>query len=309
MYLHRIATIKGTLLRMKMQDKKTVHIVFQVLNFLSRPHLSADYNLSSDEKLLLIFLAKYKGGGGIYPSVSTLGRHLQRNVTSIRRSLRRLLQKKLIKIQYVPGKSSNYTLFIPCDDLSTTTGVDALGICDAPRASTPVHPVRTRPTTPRTDARLSERDNNHLNKTERTRTKRASALSDDFEPNKQSCQTAKEAGLTQDEANYEFEKFMNHYLENEEKKKDWQLVLKNWFIRAGEYKRTHGAITVKPEEVRSTVPWHKPSNAYRGDPQAIGRLLNGLPTKARDHMNGSGGKNNGLGLGSNISGKREETKT
>lgn len=103
--------------------------------------------------------------------------------------------------------------------------------------------------------------------------------------------------MTEDEANYEFDKFMNHYLENEEEKKDWQLVLQKWFMRAGDYKRRHGAITVKQEEVRSTVPWYNPADA-----KGVGELLN----KVRERLNGSGGKTNGLG--SHIPREGEETK-
>ena len=274
-------------------QSKTIHIVFQVLNFLSQACLSGQYDLSSDEKLLLLFLAKHKGVRGIYPSVITLSKELQRNETNIRRSLKRLKDKNLILIEYIPGKSSQYTLLLP-EILSTTPGVHALPASMLPPAPTPGHPGRTRVDTPGVHAPQSERVNNPLNKTERARKKTALALSVDFDPTPESCDIAKRCGLTEDEANYEFDKFMNYHLEKGIEKTDWQLILQNWFIRAGEYKRQKGSINVKPEEVRSTVPWYNPADAQRGA-APIANLLNGLATQAREHMSKQGGKSNGLG--------------
>jgi hypothetical protein len=285
------------LLGIKVQNK-TIHIVFQILNFLSNPILSAVYELSSDEKLLLLFLSKHKGVKGIYPSVLTLAKELQRSDSAIRRSLRRLQSKNLIKILHIPGKSSLYQLFIPSVDLSTTLGVDASteqNLDDQPLASTLGQSMRGRQDTPSVDARQSiKRNNTKLNKTERSARKKAALpLSDDFEPTRETVQEAKRVGLTYDEANYELEKFFNYYLENEEEKTDWQLVLQNWFIRAGDYKRKNGAITVNAQEVRSTVPWFNPERDAPRDSQPVNSFMD----QVRERLSTQGGKPNGIGHG------------
>lgn len=124
-------------------QEKTIHIVFQVLNFLSHPLSSSSYDLSPDEKLILIFLSKHHGQKGIYPSVHTLSRELQRHHTCIRKTLKKLVKKNLLKIQNIPGKSSNYTLLIPSLELSTGVRTHAQGSETAPYA--PVHTQGTHP--------------------------------------------------------------------------------------------------------------------------------------------------------------------
>jgi hypothetical protein len=145
------------------------------------------------------------------------------------------------------------------------------------------------------DARQSiKRNNTKLNKTERSARKKAALpLSDDFEPTRETVQEAKRVGLTYDEANYELEKFFNYYLENEEEKTDWQLVLQNWFIRAGDYKRKNGAITVNAQEVRSTVPWFNPERDAPRDSQPVNSFMD----QVRERLSTQGGKPNGIGHG------------
>jgi hypothetical protein len=117
-------------------NKKEIHAVFQVLNFISNP--PPTIKLSSDEQILLVFLAKHKGSKGIYPSIPTLARELTRDERCIRRTIKRLKDKKIIIIDKNIGKNNHYKL-------STSQGVDALTIThntqgvDAltPRAYTP----------------------------------------------------------------------------------------------------------------------------------------------------------------------------
>lgn len=210
-------------------QSKTIHIVFQVLNFLSQACLSGQYDLSSDEKLLLLFLAKHKGVRGIYPSVITLSKELQRNETNIRRSLKRLKDKNLILIEYIPGKSSQYTLLLP-EILSTTPGVHALPASMLPPAPTPGHPGRTRVDTPGVHAPQSERVNNPLNKTERARTKRA-PLSLSWSPNDKNMQSAREVaskvGKTTDQL---IIKFKNLQISKEATSTDWDRNFENYLI-------------------------------------------------------------------------------
>ena len=166
--------------------EKTIHIVFQVLNFLSDPILSFSFELTADEKLLLLFLAKHKGQKGIYPSLQTLAKELHIHYRNVRRTLDRLKKKKLVIVDYVPGKSSNYILMIPL-----TQGAHAptqVQVNETPRASTPSHPGRTRPDTQGVHAPQSDKRNNRVNKTERA------PLSLAWLPNDQNLNKAREIG-------------------------------------------------------------------------------------------------------------------
>ncbi len=266
---------------------KPLHIVFQVLNFLGNQILSSPYDLSADEKLLLIFLSKHKGHRGIYPSVLTLAKELQRSESAIRRSLRRLKKKNLIIIDQIPGKSSQYTLILPDLDLSTAPGVHAQGYMDIPQASTPGGGKRPRLDTPGVHARQSIQSNNPMNNTERARMKRAAPLSDDFEPNKQTCKAAQNLGLTEDEANFEFDKFMTHHQALGSEKKNWDKALENWFIKAAEYKDRHQG--EQKAEVRSMVKEYVPEPEFDREAnrevakKALGQIFDKLK------LNGSGG--------------------
>lgn len=271
-----------------MQDKE-IHVVFQVLNYVFSP-ISHDNRLLPVHRLLLIALAKHSGVKGIYPSTTTLAKELNVSSRYIKTCLNYLESLNILKIARKNGRSNHYYL----EFLSTDRGTTDHRCTDDHRGTTD-HPtgelqIRDRGTT---DHPISINNQLRRNKTER-RKKAALALSDDFEPTRETVQEAKRVGLTQDEANYELEKFFNYYLENKEEKTDWQLVLQNWFIRAGNYKRQKGAINVKQEEVRSTVPWFNPADAQRGA-APIANLLNGLATKAREHMEKQGGNPNGLG--------------
>ena len=170
---------------------KIVHIVFQVLNFFSNPSESSHYNLSSDEKLLLLFLAKHKGQKGIYPAIKTLSKELARDVRAIKRTLRRLQDKKLLTIEFNLGKSSYYTLTF----LSTGSGVDTTTYQEGVVASTPPEGWRPHHGGSGVHTTQSIQINNPINKTERARTNRALPLSVDFLPNDKAKDLCKNKNL------------------------------------------------------------------------------------------------------------------
>jgi hypothetical protein len=175
------------------------------------------------------------------------------------------------------------SLDYPQEDLTRLTTSLALG---SPRAQSNPNKAHSEPTYKK---ELLKKDL----KKERGGEKRASLLSDDFMPSEQSCQKAKESGLTETEANYEFDKFLVYYIEKGEEKNDWDMVLQHWFIRAGNYKKEKGAIKKKPDEVRSTVPWYNQGGERGAEP--VSRLLTTLAEKAKAKLNGQGGHVNGLG--------------
>lgn len=252
------------------KNPRKLHIVFQVLNFLYCG-MSAPYNLNSDEKLLLLTLAHHQGPKGIYPAISTLARELKVHSRSILRTLKKLSEKNLIKIQTNAGKSSNYFLTIPEPELSTTPDVHVTPDINVTPDVDVTTPLTCMSPTPDVDVTLStyittKKINIEGGRKNRGRKKRASsvALPENFEAGKIAIAKAIEVGLTEGEANVEFELFKNYYTASGILKKDWQPLLSNWFIRAGKHKEQDQLKlkTKSParEEPRSTVPWYNPDN-------------------------------------------------
>ena len=263
-------------------SEKTVHIVFQVLNFIFQT-ASDDYALTADEKLILIALAKHKGFKGIYPSVATLARELKRSDSAVRRTLSKLQKKQLILIDYNPGHSSHYHLLIP-HHLSTTPSVYAGGTMELPLAPTLGHPLRGRQDTPSVDARQSIQSNNQKEIKQRGRKSRATPLTDDFLISSETIAICKDLGLSEDEANDELESFFLFYQGNGAENADWNKVLQLWFKRSVRYSEKGGSKPKKPDEVKSTVPWRNPDHAPRNnEPVSISKLIR------------QGGQINGLG--------------
>jgi hypothetical protein len=273
-------------------SEKVIHIVFQVLNFLSQD-ISTQFKLTADEQLLLIFLSKHKGHKGIYPSVVTLARELKRSESAIRRSLTRLRKKQLILIDYVPGKSSNYKLLIPSLDLSTTPSVDATTTLSTPLASTLGQSRRTRQDTPSVDARQSERGNKTKEINRRGRHKKhAAPFPVDFMINPKSEKLIDELGLDEDDTNEIINKFVDYYSAKHQTSDDWNRMLQIWIEREMKFRkeRAEKKRLSEPEE----KPWyHKENeNVPRGNGMAVlGEIIQKLKTKP----NGHGGHTNGLG--------------
>lgn len=146
-----------------MSESKTIHIVFQVINFL-HSESSTPLKLSDSEKLLLITLASHKGIKGICPSIKTIARELKKGESSVFRLLAKLKKKGVILIEGQPGKANHYIILTPLTD----------------ERGTPLDPSHVREVTPLTDERgtplTGERirtNKNNKGITERARTQRA----------------------------------------------------------------------------------------------------------------------------------------
>lgn len=133
-----------------------------------------------------------------------------------------------------------------------------------------------------------------VNNTPKSKPKsKSSPLSEDFSPGQESIDVAEHAGLTEEEANFELNKFMAHYRGTGQAMANWQAVLIKWFLIAGEHKRkSKKPKGAQKEEVRSTVPFFdKPEDAAfgrRGNPQAISKLITQALERAKP--NGKGGR-------------------
>lgn len=264
---------------------KSIHIVFEVINFLLSDE-AKKHKLFPIDKLILITLASHKGTKGIFPMQETLADELGIGRRYLRLRIRFLEKSGFLFVEKI-GRRHFYHLL----NLSTTgePQIPYHQKIEEPQfRSQGNYSSAHRGTTDATNNKVS----NKLNKSERsTRKKTALPLSVDFEPNRETVQEAKRVGLTYDEANYEVEKFFNYYLENGEEKTDWQLVLQNWFIRAGDYKRKNGAITVNAQEVRSTVPWFYPEQEAARKSASVSSFMD----QVKERLSTQGGKPNGLG--------------
>jgi biotin operon repressor len=278
MVLHGIATTKATLLRVKMQ-KKTVHIVFQVLNYLHDVS-SRQHKLLPIDKLLLITLASHKGIKGIFPMQETLADELGMTRRHLRNRIKFLEKIGLIFVEKV-GRKHHYHL----QNLSTIgepqfLNQESIGELQYQNRGTTVPPIG--------ELQLPVYNKvNNKRRTERGRASLARPLSDDFEVTKESAKKAKELGLTEEEANLELDKFFAYYQGKGEEKADWNMVLQGWFIRAAEYK---AKTPQKKGEVRSTVKFYEPEprTERRGDPQAAAQALGAILQRLKPKPNGVG---------------------
>src|SRR3974390_3413322 len=93
-------------------SQKSIHVVFQMLNFL-HSDLAKSYNLIPIDRLILINLASHNGKKGICPSTTTIAKEL--NITSkhVKERLSYLESINLISIRRTNGKRSQYKLYIP----------------------------------------------------------------------------------------------------------------------------------------------------------------------------------------------------
>lgn len=166
-----------------MSNNKTVHTVFQVLNFLRSPD-SKQYKLTPVDQLILIYLANHEGKNGIYPSQATLAHDLNIKERHLRDKLVNLRNTGLIMYEKM-GRKYHYklsTIAAPqcryCSENCNKHRHPSAGI-----TGTPV-PV------------LSIYSNNDL--TMRGRRKRALPLPVSFMPNEQSRQVISELKLSSD---------------------------------------------------------------------------------------------------------------
>lgn len=273
---------------------KSIHIVFQVLNSLHDANSKA-YKLLPVDKLILITLASHKGTQGIFPMQETLADEIGTSLRYMKTRLKFLEKNGFIFVEKINRKNHYHLLNLSTEGDLQITNEEIKG--DPQITSQVIYRSPHRGSTDATNNKVS----NKLNKIERGHASRASPLSDDFMPNKQSIMKAKELGLTEDEANFEFDKFMSYYQDTGEKKSNWQKALQLWFIRAIEYKEENG-YEIK-HEIVSTVRDYDPEPmidckaSKEVAVKALGEILGKLK------LNGKGGHH-----GNGLHGQMEEGK-
>ena len=220
--------------------QKTVHIVFQVLNFL-RDLSSRQYKLLPIDKLILITLASHKGTKGIFPMQETLADELGIKRRHLRYRLNHLEKIGLIVIEKV-GRKHHYHL----QKLSTIEALECTyqESIEAPQCTSQGHySAAHRGTVVATNNKVS----NKLNKTERERTKRAPLSLDDFCPNEANQYLCSDLRLNLEE---EVTSFKNRH----NGKGELQYEFGRWLKRSQEYANAKRAKNGHAQEVRSTVP-------------------------------------------------------
>lgn len=282
---------------------KEIHIVFQILNFITSPQAHF-YKLTADEKLFILVLAKHKGQKGIYPSLNTLAKELNRHPSSVKRTLKRLEQKGLIYVERGMGRSSHYYLTFPEGYLSTTGSVHATTYTHGGGSVHATGGVASTHTTGSVHATQSIQRIYKNKNTEGERTKRALPLPDDFEPTKASVQLAKDLGLPEHEFVDELEKFMDYYIGEGCSKVDWQRVFQAWLKRAVRFQEE------KPvkNEIRSTVKDFEPAPHYdrAADKEVATQALSQILGKLK--LNGKGGHDGNESHGQVEEGKGSQTQ-
>lgn len=189
---------------------KPIHIVFQVLNFI-QSHDSDYLNLSDDEQLLLLTLARIKGKDGICPSVITLAKRRKKHFTSIHRTLRKLEKKLIIKSVKYNGKVSHYELNIP-QKQKVTPSVHAMSDTPSVDAIPPLALVQVTPSVDAIRYNTYKLEHNR----ERVSAEPKSLSLETFKPNGTSQSYCQNHGLNFD---YELSRFRS-YAKNEQRKKN-----------------------------------------------------------------------------------------
>lgn len=278
-------------------SNKSIHIVFQVLNFL-HSSISSSLNLLPLDKLILINLASHKGPKGICPSTLTIAKELKvskRHIVDRLSYLQTLTLNGnyLIKINKSPGKRSHYYLSIPMPELSTTgepqftSEVDFTG---EPQFTTVVNHSSQTGEPQFTQSTKSNKTSNP----ERGRKNRAHPLPVDYLHTELHEDKAQEMGMEADEFFDCKDKFMAHHKAKGTEKVDWDAEFDLWLIREERFRaeetakrslraadRSSGSGSGRgQQEVRSTVPW------FNGrDPLTVGNILD------KGLLNGHGRKN------------------
>lgn len=231
--------------------QKTVHIVFQVLNFLHDVD-SKKYKLLPIDKLILITLASHKGSKGIFPSQETLADELGMTIRHLRNRIKFLEKSGLLFVEKL-GRRHFYHLTnlstieepqFPYQEKIEELQFRSQGNYSSGHRGTTVPP--------------NNKISNKLNKTERARKKRL-PLSLDFHPNKNGQKMCEEVsaktGLSFDAL---LTKFKNLQKSKDNLSADWDAEWENFLINErpsallGEKKRSG------QHEVKSTVPWFVP---------------------------------------------------
>ena len=169
---------------------KSIHIVFEVINFLLSDE-AKKHKLFPIDKLILITLASHKGTKGIFPMQETLADELGIGRRYLRLRIRFLEKSGFLFVEKIGRRHFDHLLNL------STTGEPQIPyhqkIEEPQFRSQGNYSSAHRGTTDATDNKVS----NKLNQSERsTRKKTALPLSVDFEPNRETVQEAKRVGLT-----------------------------------------------------------------------------------------------------------------
>jgi Helix-turn-helix domain len=269
-------------------SNKSVHIVFQVLNFLHSAY-SVSYDLVDAERLLLINLASHQGIKGIYPSKKTLCKELKKGYSTLTRIIASLIKKKLLSVDYIRGISNHYHLHIPTIELSTTLLTDEQGT-----VNNPAHPRAEGLLTHKQGGLLigepliTKGNNKGIKR--RVKRKRLHPIPPDFSLNEKSIEAIQAYGLKAEEIDEIIVSFVEYYEASDTLSDDWNRMLIAWFKREMKFKKgrftgEQGYPPTQRDEIRSTVPWFDPNHA------SVGQILK----MVRPMLNGHGGHTNGLG--------------
>jgi hypothetical protein len=295
-----------------MSEKKEIHIVFQVLNFIKVPH---NDRLLPVDRLLLLMLASHYGSKGIYPSVTTLANEIQMSKTYTKQRLNFLEELKLIKILRKNGQSSSYEFLM----LSTTGQPQLTGelqLTGQPQLPTPVNPSCPHRSTGVTPININNQYKR--NNKERGREKQRPALSDSFLPNDENLILAKDLRLNIED---ELESFKNRH-----KGKKTQYEFSRWLKTAKEYQNRTPA-KVEPPKPRewNMAEWEEQDKIERAKrakelaehEKMIDQLKNSsdyIPFKERVRMHNekhgvlTNGATNGTDTTANNGGRNISTK-
>jgi AraC-like DNA-binding protein len=238
-------------------SSKEIHLTFQVFNFLSSSEERASYKLVPFERELLLFLSKHIGHKGICPSVQTLAKEMNCSDRTLRRYFASLTEKKLLTVEYKLGKPSQYNILLP-RTISVRTEED-IKVCD-PGQQVSGHPGQIQHD-PGHTVSANKKDRTRKKKKESTRA-RSSALplSIGFEPSEACRDKQRALGLTDEEGNVEYRKFIDHYVTNGAKKRDWNIVFMGWLQRTALYLERKPAPVRPALQVVPTAP--KPEKEY-----------------------------------------------
>jgi len=223
------------------------------MNFLFGP-LSDIYDLSSDEKLLLIALSKHKGNKGIYPSAFTLSKEVKRTDRNVRNTLKRLENKGLIKITAKAGHSNHYDIVMPTEKLSTTPVADDRPVVHDTPVADDIPPLSSTTVTPVVHDRQYNTDNQYRrNNTERAPPSVAplSLVDNFFKPEQSNIELAKDLGVN-------LERELESFRDKHEGRKT-QEQFKHWLIKAHEYGKSRKPMAAVNEQ-KCTIPFWGPGH-------------------------------------------------
>lgn len=203
---------------------KSIHIVFQVMNFVfgSSP---LNKQLLPIDRLLLLAFAKHKGPKGIYPSQATLAKEVQISTRHLIDRLNYLEKINVIGIDRLSGRSNHYHL----EFLSTTPEPQFTGepqFTSEPQFTPPVNPSSPNPCT--AVHPISKEDQQRVIKTER-------ALSI-FEPDEANRVLAMELSSNLDEQ-------VTRFTEIKPRKYQTQAEFREWLKKDSSYRRNQQSKT------------------------------------------------------------------